>query len=141
MPLRIPLRACRILPASRTVAFTRTYASGTTTNPSHQRAAQQDREKMDTQPNETAKSGTDAGAAENESAAFDGKGSSDPETARQEAGKGNEVNPLDASPANPELSSGTSETSGGADKKQSEGGGGRRGGGDSTGNKSSGSSV
>lgn len=96
---------------------------------------------MDTQPNEYAKSGTDATTAENESAAFDPKGSNDPEDARKEAGKGHEVNPLDASPANPELSSGTSEVSGGADKKLSEGGGGRQGGGDSTGNKSSGSSV
>lgn len=96
---------------------------------------------MDTQPNEYGKSGTDAAVAENESAAFDPKGSNDPEDARKEAGKGNDGNPLDVSPANPELSAGTSEVSPGADKKMSEGGGGRQGGGDSTGNKSSGSSV
>lgn len=108
---------------------------------SDQKDAQLDREKMDTQPNEYGKSGTDAETANNPSAAFDGNSSNDPEDARKEAGKGNDSNPLDTSPANPGLSSGTSEVSGGADKKMSEGGGGRQGGGDSTGNKSSGESV
>lgn len=60
---------------------------------------------------------------------------------RKEIGRENDVNPLDASPANPELSKGTSEVEGGVDKKMSEGGGGRQGGGDSTGDKSGGSSV
>lgn len=106
-----------------------------------QKEAQLDREKMDAQPNEYAKSGTDAETASNPNAAFDGNSSNDPEDARKEAGKGGEGSPLDTSPANPELSAGTSEVSGGADKKMSEGGGGRQGGGDSTGNKTSGESV
>lgn len=95
---------------------------------------------MDTQPNEYAKSGTDAATA-HDSAAFDPKSSNDPEEARKQADNGDGDNPLDVSPANPALSSGTSEVSGGADKKMSEGGGGRQNGGDSTGNKTAGSSV
>lgn len=94
---------------------------------------------MDTQPNEYAKSGTDAEMAKDK--AFDPNSSNDPDEARKEAGKDNETNPLDASPANTELSSGTSETSGGADKKLSEGGGGRQGGGDSSGDKHGGGST
>lgn len=106
-----------------------------------QKEAQLDREKMDTQPNEYSKSGTDADTAQHDNAAFNPNSSNDPEKARQEAGRGSDGNPLDHSPANPELSTGTSEVEGGADKKMSEGGGGRQGGGDSTGNKSGGSSV
>ena len=96
---------------------------------------------MDTQANEYAKSGTDSTTAGQDSAAFDPNSSNDPEESAKEAGKGNDVSPLDASPANPGLSSGTSEVSGGADKKKSEGGGGRSDGGDTSGNKSGGSST
>ena len=96
---------------------------------------------MDTQSNEYSKSGTDGATAGQDEAAFDPNSSNDPDEARKTAGEGNEGNPLDVSPANPELSSGTSEVSGGADKKGSEGGGGRQDGGDSSGNKSAGSSV
>jgi hypothetical protein len=73
-------------------------------------------------------SGTDDSTAEQEDAAFSRV--SDPQEAKEKAGEGNEVNPLDASPANPEISQGTAEEEGGAKKKQSEGGGGRQGGGD-----------
>lgn len=116
-------------------------ASSTSKDPSPQKEAQLDREKMDTQANEYSKSGTDAASAAQENAAFDPNSSNDPDEARKEAAKGNEANPLDASPANPELSAGTSEVSSGAAKKQSEGGGGRQGGGDASGNKHGGSSV
>lgn len=79
---------------------------------------------MDPEPNEYAKSSTDDTAAANEDAAFD-PNITDPEHARKKAGEGNEVNPLDSSPANPGLSSGTAEEQGGSKKKVSEGGGGR----------------
>ncbi len=83
---------------------------------------------MDPEPNEYAKSSTDDTTAENEDAAFN-PNITDPEEARQKAGEGNQVNPLDASPANPGISSGTAEEQGGSKKKMSEGGGGRKGGG------------
>lgn len=144
--------------SSRLIPFRRAFAARTanslpriqaryagsqsgTNHPNPQRDAQEDREKMDTQSNEYSKSGTDVASAGQEEAAFDPKSSNDPDDAREKAGEGNEVNPLDASPANQELSSGTSEVSGGAAKKGSEGGGGRHQGGDSSGNKSGGSSV
>jgi len=38
----------------------------------------------------------------------------DPQEAKEKAGEGNRVNPLDASPANPELSTGTAEEEGGS---------------------------
>lgn len=95
---------------------------------------------MNTEANEYSKSGTDATASKNTDAAFE-KGNADPEDAKAKAGEGNAVNPLDASPANPELSKGTSETEPGLDKKMSEGGGGRQDGGDSTGDKHGGSST
>lgn len=91
---------------------------------------------MDTQSNEYAKSGTDDAGAGQEEAAFDPNSSNDPDAERQKAGEGSDSNPLDVSPANPQLSGGTSEVSGGADKKGSEGGGGRAQGGDSSGDKS-----
>jgi len=99
-------------------------------NPHPQRDAQQDREKMAPESNEYAKSGTDDSSAANEEAAFD-PNITDPQEAKEKAGEGNEVNPLDQSPANPSLSSGTAEEEGGAKKKLSEGGGGRKGGGES----------
>lgn len=118
-----------------------TQGHDSTSHPNPQREAQKDREKIDRQSNEYSKSGTEEATAAQDKAAFDPNSSNDPDEARKEAGKGNDVNPLDASPANPELSSGTSEVSGGADKKKSEEGGGRQGGGDDSGNKYGGSSV
>lgn len=87
-------------------------------HPNPQREAQLDREKIDTQANEYSKSGTDEAIADQANAAFDPNVSNDPEEAKKEAGKGNEVNPLDVSPANPHLSQGTSEVEGGAGKKK-----------------------
>jgi predicted component of type VI protein secretion system len=79
---------------------------------------------MDPEPNEYSKSGTDDSSAANEEAAFD-PNITDPQEAKDKAGEGNAVNPLDASPANPEISKGTAEEEGGSKKKLSEGGGGR----------------
>ena len=78
---------------------------------------------MNTDANEYSKSGTDDTASANEEAAFDSN-SPDPQEAKEKAGEGNDVNPLNASPANPEMSQHTSEASGGAGKKPSEKGGG-----------------
>jgi len=85
---------------------------------------------MDPEASEYSKSGSDDTAASNEEAAFD-PDITDPQEAKDKAGEGNEVNPLDASPANPDISSGTAEEEGGSKKKISEGGGGRKGGGES----------
>lgn len=73
-----------------------------------QKDAQRDREKMNTDANEYAKSGTDDTAAKNEEAAFN-PNITTPEGARKKAGEGNEENPLDVSPANPKVSQGASE--------------------------------
>jgi hypothetical protein len=110
-------RGIYISPASRTHAVLRprTFTTslvlgdrsseGGDRNP--QRNAQQDRQKINTDANEYAKSGTDDTAAKNEDAAFD-PNITTPEGARKKAGEGNEENPLDVSPANPEVSQGTS---------------------------------
>lgn len=84
---------------------------------------------MNPEANEYSKSGTDDTSAANEDAAFN-PNITDPQEAKDKAGEGNTVNPLDSSPANPEISQGTSEEEGGSKKKMSEGGGGRQGGGD-----------
>lgn len=79
-------------------------------NPNPQHDAQENREKINTDANEYAKSGTDDTAASNEEAAFDPE-ITNPQEAKKKAGEGNEVNPLDASPANPELGQPTREAS------------------------------
>jgi len=122
-PARTPLRALSTSP--------RFFAQDQDPdqNPDPQRDAQLDREKINRDSNETSKSGTDENSAANEEAAFD-PNITDPQEAKDKAGEGNSVNPLDASPANPDISSGTAETEGGADPKLSEDGGGRKGGGE-----------
>jgi len=82
-----------------------------------QRDAQQNRHKLDPQANEYAKSGSDDTAAKQDEAAFD-PNITDPQEAKRKAGEGNRVNPLDASPANPEISKGTAEEEGGVAKKR-----------------------
>ncbi|KEF59577.1 uncharacterized protein A1O9_04422 [Exophiala aquamarina CBS 119918] len=86
-------------------------------NPHPQRDAQQDRDKLDPQANEYAKSGSDDTAAKQDEAAFD-PNITDPQEAKKKAGEGNQVNPLDASPANPDISQGTAEEEGGVAKKK-----------------------
>ncbi|KAL2069664.1 hypothetical protein VTL71DRAFT_14343, partial [Oculimacula yallundae] len=87
----------------------------------------QDKDSIDTEATEYTKSGTDDGAAKQEEAAFD-PSTTDPEQERKIAGKGTEGsgNPLDVSPANPEVSKQRGQTEGGAEKgvgkKQSGGG-------------------
>ena len=122
-PARSPFRALSATPQS--------FAADQDPDrhPHPQRDAQQDREKISPEANEYSKSGTDHSSAANEEAAFN-TDTPDPQDAKAKAGEGNEVNPLDASPANPEISQGTAEAEGGAKKKMSEGGGGSKGGGE-----------
>jgi hypothetical protein len=108
----------------RPLSTTPAYGSTASQNPDPKREAVESRHNINTAADEYAQSGSDDSAAKNEQAAFGRE--SDPQKAKQKAGEGNEVNPLDASPANPEISQTTSEVEGGADKKISEGGGGRR---------------
>ncbi|EXJ89340.1 hypothetical protein A1O3_02407 [Capronia epimyces CBS 606.96] len=91
-------------------------------HPHPQRDAQVDRKKMDPEASEYSKSGTDDTTAANEDAAFN-PDITDPQEAKKKAGEGNEVNPLDASPANPDISQGTAEEEGGLKKKLPEGSG------------------
>ncbi len=80
-------------------------------HPNKQKDAQLDREKINTDANEYAKSGTDDTTAKNQEAAFD-QNNPDPQDAKNKAGEDNEVNPLDASPANPDLGTPTRESTG-----------------------------
>lgn len=87
-------------------------------HPNPHRDAQEDRTQINPDSNEYSKSGTNDTAAGNDEAAFN-PNITDPQAAKKKAGKGNRVNPLDASPANPEISKGTKEE-GGRKKKKSE---------------------
>ena len=59
-------------------------------------------------------SGTDDVSARQEDAAFDPDRTS-PEAEKDKAGEGNKVNPLEVSPANPDVSKQWNETEGGAE--------------------------
>jgi len=69
------------------------------------RVDSQDKDSINTEATEYTKSGTDDGAARQEDAAFD-PSTTDPQKEGEIAGQGNEKsgNPLDVSPANPEVS-------------------------------------
>lgn len=111
---RIPLRASTVNYATnRSLSVTALRAAEK--NPHPKREAMKDREKIEPSADEYAQSGSDSTAAANESAAF--SRTSDPQEAKKEAGKGNEVNPLDASPANPNLGTPTREVEGGSKEK------------------------
>ena len=115
-------RISPLRPHFRSLSATPLRSAGTQDSkeyPSQQRAAQLDREKINRDPNEYSKSGTDDSSAANEEAAFD-PNITDPEEAKKKAGEGQDGNPLDASPANPDMSKGTAEEEGGAPKKMSE---------------------
>ena len=104
-----PRRLASPLRTARPLSCTTSRRAEINKNP--QRDAQKDREKINTDANEYAKSGTDDTAAGNEEAAFN-PNITDPQEAKKKAGEGNDVNPLDASPANPELGKPTREVSG-----------------------------
>ncbi|KAL3422003.1 hypothetical protein PVAG01_06159 [Phlyctema vagabunda] len=83
------------------------------------RKASQDRESMNTDADEYSKSGTDSTAAEQKDAAFD-PDITDPNAEKNKAGQGGGAgNPLDVSPANPDVSKqGGKEAEGGVEKGQ-----------------------
>jgi hypothetical protein len=137
MPFKITTALSRTLTASRPTlrnsipprqnafrSLSISAARSVESNPDSKKEALEDREKLNPKADEYSQSGSDDSTAANESASFNKI--SDPGEAKKEAGKGNEVNPLDASPANPDMSQPTSEVEGGAKKKISEGGGGRQ---------------
>lgn len=86
----------------------------------------QDRESINTESTEYSKSGSDDSSAAQEDAAFNTDTTS-PREEKKKAGQGNEGNPLEVSPANPEISKPSSETEGGAEsapeRKEQSGGG------------------
>jgi hypothetical protein len=95
-------------------------SSSVQANLKDQKDAQLNRSEMNTETNEASKTGTDASAASQDEAAYN-PSITQPDTAKDEAGKGNEHNPLDASGANPELGRPTEEEEPGAGKKTGSG--------------------
>lgn len=103
-------------------SFSSTPTAFAESNQHPQKSAQEHRDQINPEANEYAKSGTDDQAAGQEEAAFN-PNITDPQHAKEKAGEGNQVNPLDASPANPDISQTTEEESPGVARKHSEGGG------------------
>ncbi|KAE8453439.1 hypothetical protein EG329_010300 [Mollisiaceae sp. DMI_Dod_QoI] len=85
----------------------------------------QDKDSINTEATEYSKSGTDDESARQEQAAFDGN-TTDPGKEKDIAGEGEPENPLEVSPANPEVSKPRGEQEGGADRpeKNTQSGGG-----------------
>ncbi|MCJ1319922.1 hypothetical protein MMC15_005258 [Xylographa vitiligo] len=94
-----------------------THPFSTTARTLYPRADSQHKDSMNTEAQEYAKSGTDVDAANQNSAAFD-PSKTDPIEQKEEAGKGkgDESNPLEVSPANPEVSKQRPEQEGGAER-------------------------
>ncbi|KAL6714351.1 hypothetical protein ACLMJK_007774 [Lecanora helva] len=124
-------RAC-VLPAQRQFSQS--------ANVAYPRKDSQDKDSINTEATEYSKSATDDEGARQQDAAFD-PNITDPQHQKEVAGKGTEGtdtnNPLDVSPANPEVSKQRGETEGGAesssssagttsDRQRSSGGGGPR---------------
>ncbi|MCJ1430865.1 hypothetical protein MMC27_000215 [Xylographa pallens] len=112
IPLRTPLPKPS-LPARPFSTASRTF---------YPRADSQHKDSMNTEAQEYAKSGTDVDAANQDSAAFD-PSKTDPMQQKEEAGKGkgDASNPLEVSPANPEVSKQRPEQEGGAEKSTGSG--------------------
>jgi len=113
-------RLIRTSPAS-VRPFSRTTA---TTYP---RKGSEDKDSINTEATEYSKSGTDDASAKQEEAAFD-PSTTDPNAEKNVAGEGTgeDGNPLEVSPANPEVSKPRGEQEGGAEhaeKNKSSGGG------------------
>ncbi|MCJ1282407.1 hypothetical protein MMC26_001730 [Xylographa opegraphella] len=89
----------------------------TTSRSLYPRADSQHKDSMNTEAQEYAKSGTDVDAANQDNAAFD-PSKTDPTEQKEEAGKGkgDSSNPLEVSPANPEVSKQRPEQEGGAEQ-------------------------
>ncbi|KAI9736568.1 MAG: hypothetical protein M1818_006079 [Claussenomyces sp. TS43310] len=88
---------------SHSWAWMQTRAIHRTSTLTYPRKDSQDKDSINTEATEYSKSGTDDEAARNDQAAFD-PSTTQPGQERDQAGKGNGSNPLDVSPANPEVS-------------------------------------
>lgn len=88
-----------------------------TTSPrlSFPRKGAEDRNDINTDATEYSKSGTDDFAAHQTDAAYD-PAKTDPQDEKDTAGEGTEANPLDVSPANPDVSQQRHPSEGGAEK-------------------------
>jgi len=126
--LRLSARQSLSSPISRTspssIRSLRPFSQ--TPLPRFPRKGSEDRNDIDTEATEYSKSGTDDASARQEKASFDPK-TTDPEKEKKVAGEGEGAgNPLEVSPANPEVSKPRGETEGGAEhggnNKQSGGG-------------------
>ncbi|KAG4032845.1 hypothetical protein MFRU_006g03070 [Monilinia fructicola] len=117
IPLPLPRLSLIARPGRRTPLTTRPFTH--TTPLKHPRKDAQHKDSINTEATEYSKSGSDDAAARQETAAFD-PGTTRPEAERAQAGRGRGAgaNPLEVSPANGEVSRGTSGEGG------AEGGGG-----------------
>ncbi|KUJ23088.1 uncharacterized protein LY89DRAFT_776899, partial [Mollisia scopiformis] len=96
-----------------------------TTLAAYPRKGSEDKDSINTEATEYSKSGTDDASAKQEEAAFD-PNTTDPKQEKKVAGEGEDGNPLEVSPANPEVSKPRGEQEGGAqnaEKNKSSGGG------------------
>ncbi|MCJ1224423.1 hypothetical protein MMC12_001068 [Toensbergia leucococca] len=91
--------------------------------PRYPRKDSQHKDSMNVEANEYSKSGTDDQAARQEEAAFDPQ-TTDPQAQKEVAGEGggDEGNPLDVSPANPDVSQQRGGTEGGAENSSASSG-------------------
>jgi len=85
-----------------------------TTRTAYPRKGSEDKDSINTEATEYSKSGTDDASAKQEEAAFD-PSTTDPKTEKNVAGEGQDGNPLEVSPANPEVSKPRGEQEGGAE--------------------------
>lgn len=107
MPSLTPLRAALRAPAAARFHTTPIAVARQFQTSALRRAYKddQDRESVKPKAHEYTGSGTDGEAAENKDAAFNPDKTS-PEAAKETAGKGNEGNPLESSPANHDVAKG-----------------------------------
>ncbi|MCJ1243574.1 hypothetical protein MMC30_000771 [Trapelia coarctata] len=117
---RLLTRSLRLPPSSTrsysSILVTRPFSS--TTRTLYPRKDSQDKDSINNESTEYSKSGSDDQAARQEDAAYN-PNKTDPEDQKETAAKGNEPkegsNPLEVSPANPEVSKQRDPTEGGAE--------------------------
>jgi len=116
--LRLPARQCLNPRAIRAPCTLRPLSQ--TSFARYPRKDSQDKDSINTEATEYSKSGTDDASARQEEASFD-PSTTDPQQELDQAGEGNEGNPLDVSPANPQVSKQRGETEGGAQNSGGDG--------------------
>ncbi|KAI9818841.1 MAG: hypothetical protein M1827_007662 [Pycnora praestabilis] len=114
------LRYYRARPSTTRLTTGRQFHPSTPTT--YARKDSQDKDSINTESTEYSKSGSDAGSAQQDEAAFDPK-QTDPVEQKDTAGEGTgSENPLEVSPANPEVSKPRGEQEGGAQSSSSSSG-------------------